>query len=240
MVYVDSHCHLYEFSDEEITGFIKDIIIVAVSDDVESSRKTTEFSKKYKGVVPCIGIHPWEVGTASLTEISAIEQLIVNHGVRCLGEVGLDRKFTPETIDKQRMFFAEFLSLAKEYGLAMNIHSVNTWREVYELLLKYDIEKAVFHWYTGPLDLIDEIVSSGYFISINPAYRIQEKHRKVIEYLDLEFMVTESDGPYEYRGLKLNPLMVKDTVSYIAQAKGVNEETVRNVILRNFEKTFLY
>jgi len=240
MVYVDSHCHLYEFGKEEITEFIKDIIIVAVSDDIESSRKTIEFSKKYRSIVPCIGIHPWEVGSTSLTEISAIEQLIVNHGVKCLGEVGLDRKFTPETIDKQRMFFAEFLNLAKEYGLVMNIHSVNTWREVYELLLKNDIEKAVFHWYTGPLELIDEIVSSGYFISINPAYRIQEKHRRVIEYLDLEFMVTESDGPYEYRELKLNPLMIKDTVNYIAQAKGVNEETVRNIVLRNFEEIFLH
>ncbi|OYT53782.1 MAG: deoxyribonuclease [Desulfurococcales archaeon ex4484_217_2] len=240
MVYVDSHCHLYEFSIKEIMEYIKDTLIAAVSDDLESSRKTVELSRKYENIVPCVGIHPWEIGSSSITEISVIEHLIVNHGVKCLGEVGLDRKFTPETIDKQRMFFTEFLNLAKEYGLAMNIHSVNTWREVYELLLKYDIEKAVFHWYTGPLDLIDEIVSSGYYISINPAYRIQEKHRRVIDYLDLEFMVTESDGPYVYRGLKLNPLMIKDTVNYIAQVKGVDEEAVRNIVLRNFEKTFLH
>jgi Mg-dependent DNase len=35
--------------------------------------------------------------------------------VRCLGEVGFDLKFTPNTIDRQRRFFEEFLRMAKEY-----------------------------------------------------------------------------------------------------------------------------
>ncbi len=238
MAYVDAHCHLYEFNEHEIKSFLKNTLIAAVSDDLESSMITIRLSKKYKNIVPCIGIHPWEINNASLNDVLELEKVIIKYGIKCLGEVGLDRKFVPETIDRQRMFFNEFLRMAREYNLSMNIHSVNTWREVYELLVKNDVEKAVFHWYTGPLDLIDEIVNAGYYISINPAYRIQEKHRMVVEYVDLDYIVTESDGPYEYKGLKLNPLMIDETLKYIAHVKDLNLNLVKRIVRRNFEKVF--
>ena len=32
----------------------------------------------------------------------------------------------------------------------------------------HHIENAIFHWYTGPENLIPEILDAGYFFSINP------------------------------------------------------------------------
>lgn len=238
MVYVDAHCHAYEFEEEEITNFTKEIFIAAVSDDLESSYKTIKLASKHKNIVPCIGIHPWEIGKTSREHLEEILTLIVKFGVKCLGEVGLDRKFTPETIDRQREFFNFFLQLARDYELSMNIHAAHTWKEVLDLLRKYEIEKAVFHWYTGPLELIDEITSSGYMISINPAYKIQEKHRKVIEHLNLEYMLTESDGPYSYRGLMLNPEMIKDTVLFISNIKRIQVNELIETLHKNFVSIF--
>lgn len=237
--YVDSHCHLYEYSGSEVKEFTRCFLIAAVSDDVHSSIKTLTMASKYNNVIPCVGIHPWEIGSTPREHIGKIMDLVSKYEVKCLGEIGLDRKFVPETIDRQREFFTQLLQIARDYDLTVNIHAVNTWIEVLGLLRKYDIERAVFHWYTGPLELIDEIISAGYYISINPAYTIQEKHRKVVDYVDLEYMVTESDGPYNYRGLKLNPEMIKETVKYIAEIKNLNAEETRNVIYENFKKIFI-
>lgn len=118
----------------------------------------------------------------------------------------------------------------------MNIHAAGAWNEVLELLRRYDIEKALIHWYTGPLNLIDEIISMNYYISINAALKIQEKHRKIVIYTPLNHILTESDGPYDYRGLKLEPLLVKDAVEWIARLKRQSIDVVKEIIYYNLTK----
>jgi len=105
-----------------------------------------------------------------------------------------------------------------------------------EILRKYDVEHAIIHWFSGPIELLEEIALSGYFITINPAIRIQERHRRVLEEASIEIILTESDGPYNYRGLNLRPDMIKDLVKYIAEVKGMREEVVEERIASNFRK----
>ncbi len=225
--YVDVHCHAVEYSAEDWEKIEKlGILVVAVSEDLQSSHATIELAKQMENVTPCVGIHPWCVGEASLDDLKVIEKMISREEARCIGEVGLDKKFVPETIERQRVFFEEFLRIAREYDVALNLHTAGAWREVYEELLRNDIRKAVFHWYTGPLDLMESIVENGYLISINVAAKIQEKHREVIKRVPLSSMVTESDGPYKYRGLRLSSAMLPELVKMIAEIKGVSENVV--------------
>ncbi|HID41960.1 MAG TPA: TatD family deoxyribonuclease, partial [Pyrodictium sp.] len=83
-----------------------------------------------------------------------------------------------------------------------------------------------------------DIEASGYMISINPAVKMQRKHQAVVRNAPLSTMLTESDGPYEYRGMKLNPAMVREVVGVIASIKGIEENIVQNHVLRNAEKLF--
>ncbi len=233
---VDSHCHLHEFQDVTIEKLCSKYTIVAVSDDAPSSLKTIEISKKYDTVIPCVGIHPWMVDKISKDEIYIIEKLCSE--AMCIGEVGLDTKFVPDTIDIQREIFEKMLKIAKEYSLPVNLHCAGTWKEVYNLVLKYDIDKAIFHWYTGPLDILEDIVRSGYFISINPAVKIQKKHQEVVKKVPLENMLLESDGPYEYRGLKLEPTLIDETVKIIAELKKVDVSIIVEKCRENVKKIF--
>ncbi|ADI31403.1 TatD family hydrolase [Staphylothermus hellenicus] len=236
--YIDMHCHCHEYSVEELSRFIgKNISLVCVSDDPVSSWKTLELKKKL-GITPCIGIHPWEAHKYSEKHAKEIVELAVKNNVKCLGEVGLDKRFVSKTYDRQLRIYEIFLKAAKEYDLVLNLHTAGAWREVYELLVKNDINRAYFHWYTGPLNLLDEIISSGYYIGINPAWKIQDKHRKVIMYASLENMLTESDAPYKYKGLELRPDYVIETVEYIAKVKNIQVEHVLLKINDNYEKLF--
>ncbi|RLG83485.1 MAG: TatD family deoxyribonuclease [Thermoprotei archaeon] len=235
--YVDVHCHCYEYSLDYLQKH-KDFIIVIVSDDVESSIKTIEYAQKLDNIVPCVGIHPWSIEEAKISDIETISRLIDKYNVKCIGEVGLDTKFVPKTIDKQREFFNKFLQLAKEYDLVMNIHAAGTWNEVLDLLIKNSIEKAIIHWYTGPPNLIDEIASQGYYIGVNPAWKIQKKHREIISLAPISILITESDAPYNYRGLKMEPRMVVDSIKYIGEVKKLHYDDVVKRISNNFRNLF--
>ncbi len=237
MEYVDMHCHCHEISIDELREYTKKIILVCVSDDPGSSEATIELTK-YVDIVPCIGIHPWEAHNYSLEDVNSLARFIDRHGIKCLGEIGLDKKFYPHTFEHQLKIFIRFLEIAREYDLFMNLHTAGAWREVYELLLKYDIKKAYFHWYTGPKTLLDSIVGSGYYIGINPAWKIQEKHRKIIEYAPITNIITESDAPYKYRNLYMKPDLVFETIGYIAKVKNMDYDEAKQVILNNYRRLF--
>lgn len=233
---VDAHCHLHEFGDG--AREFSDMLIVAVSDDLESSIRTLELAEEMSNVVPCVGVHPWEVGNLRPGELESLLRLVEEREVACLGEIGLDRIFCPETLEIQRRVFERLVALGREYGLVLNLHAAGAWREVLEVVENYDIERAIFHWYSGPLDVLGEIAERGYVITANPALTINKKHARAIEAADLDHILTESDGPYKYRGLDLNPRMVEGLVEKIARIKRTSVEQVVVRIRENARRLF--
>jgi len=237
-VLVDAHCHLHEYSDAEVRS-IGDlgIYVVSVSDDYKSSLKTLEISKRYGWVIPAIGLHPWNVDINYIDELKNIERLLLeNQLVRVIGEVGLDKKFKPYTLQYQDIVFRRFAEIAREKDFALNIHAANAWREVLDILYRYDVSLAIIHWYTGPLELIKEIVDRGYYITVNMAIAIQQKYREVVKVAPLDIMLVESDAPYRYRGLEFHPREITGVFRYVAELKGLDSNEVRNSIMKNSYK----
>lgn len=236
-VVYDMHAHTYELKDDEIEDILardRELVIVSVSDDPKSIVRTYELSRSYDQVIPCAGYHPWNFREGgSLEGVMESIRLAERLGVTCIGEVGLDRKFLPDdTWDIQVEAFKKFIELTSEVDGFLNIHSPGAWRDVLDMI-SGRVERAMLHWYTGPLDLIPVVKDMGYYISINPAIRIQEKHRRVAEYAPLDVIVFESDSPYNYRGLRLSPLMVRESIRIVASIKGVDPNTVLEYSVRN-------
>ena len=232
-LFVDSHVHLYEYGDNWKRFCLEDYVLLAVSDDYESSIKTVEIAKSCRGVVAAVGIHPWNVKNYNI-EVSVFEDLVKRCGIRFLGEIGIDKKFVPETFEYQKRVFEEFLDIAERYKLGLSIHAPNAWREALDLVKNRGIAVAIFHWYTGPEDIAREIVDYGFYIGINVAAQIQKKHREIIKVVPLENMLTESDAPYKYRGLYLEPTQIPHLINIVAEIKGVDSGYVKEVIWRNF------
>ena len=235
MRYVDAHVHLHEFDRESAARFAEKFILIAVSDDYESSLKTLELAHALK-VHPCVGVHPWEAHKVSDEEVSRTLKLLEREEAISIGEVGLDKKFVPKTFERQLEIFRKFLKAAEELSLLVNIHAAGAWKEVLEELERHNIERAIFHWYTGPLSILEKIVEKGYMLTVNPAIKIQNKMRKIVKEAPLSAILTESDGPYNYRGINLTPEMIPDTVKTIAQIKGLNQQTVAEKIHQNAKK----
>ncbi len=225
---IDAHVHYHELERS-----YDDMMILAVSDDLESSRKTLSLARRT--VLPCVGVHPWSVESSSLKDLDELRRIIERKEIICLGEIGLDRRRAC-SYNRQVEFFTEQLRIAADFSLPVNLHALDAWREVLNMLDRYEIERAIFHWFTGPLDLLEELRSRGYFITINPAVVVQEKHMKILLEAPLDMMLTESDGPYIYRGIRLNPSMIPWLISVISKVKGINTRDLKTMFAENLSR----
>ena len=232
--YVDAHCHVYGISEERLKKLTDEIIIVGVSEDLKTSRTVIELGKKFPNIIPMIGVHPWNVNKVPYKELQDVVALVKE--AKGFGEIGLDGK--TKNFEKQLDFLERFLEVANEYDLPVNLHTRAAWQEVINLLFKYEIKKAIFHWYSGPIEFLRDMEAQGYMITINPSVVFQEKHLKVLERAPLSIILTESDGPYRYRGKFLTPAEIPELVAFIARVKQTQQKRVRRAIYENLKKIF--
>ena len=232
---VDSHIHLHELPQHIISRYCNNekFVLLAVSDDIPSSEKTIDLSGKCKNVTAAVGIHPWNIKEEIPTD--ELERLKALAGrVRFLGEVGLDKRFVPDTFKIQLCFFRKILSLAEKNGMGLSIHAAGAWRVVLDELASYRVRAVAIHWFTGPYNLIKEIADRGYYIGVNVALKIQKKARLIVEKAPLGILLTESDAPYSYRGMTLTPDEIPSAMRIISDLKGVKIEELSEAILKNF------
>jgi Mg-dependent DNase len=115
----------------------------------------------------------------------------------------------------------------------VNVHAPDAWTDAVEELRRADVGRALIHWYTGPLDLLETIRDLGYYISINPVLTIQKKHQVAAKAADRRIVLVESDGPYEYRGMRLAPPAIRKTVEKLAELWETTQVYVVEVVENN-------
>jgi Tat protein secretion system quality control protein TatD with DNase activity len=122
---------------------------------------------------------------------------------KAVGETGLDfwYKGVRKDDDKkreQRDVFSRHLALAREFDLPIVIHSRGAWQECLEMACSAKVRKAEFHWYSGPVDVLKDIIDAGFLISCTPALAYSPELRKAVEFAPLERIMVETDTPVSY------------------------------------------
>ncbi|MEM3420628.1 MAG: TatD family hydrolase [Candidatus Hadarchaeum sp.] len=239
MKLIDCHAHLEEVPnlDQELKSAKEKGVaaIIAVGSDLYSNISVQQISEHYPNYVyPALGLHPWD-----LDRIDETIQFIEKNIERCtaLGEVGLDFKYqTPKEL--QVKAFAHMLELANRYDKPVIIHSRWAWREAFEMVKKAGAKRAVFHWYSGPLDVLREIIAQGFYVSATPAAEFSEAHQLVIKEVPLERLLLETDSPVKYRGIASTPSHVLKTLKAVAQLKKVDESRLAEITTKNVANIF--
>jgi TatD DNase family protein len=239
MFLVDVHTHLDELDDlsdalqEAKTAGIKGIIGVGVN--VDSNKKILEIAEENHGYVyPALGYHPWQMREDEVEEnLSFIREHIDKY--IALGEIGLDYKIKVKK-DLQWKVFGELLDIALEHDKPIIVHCRFSYRKALEMVVGKGIKRAVFHWYSGPLDLLEEILNNGYFISATPALTYSPPHQEAIKRAPLERILLETDSPVSYQGKEARPKDVWISLRGVARLKGVDlkvvvEQTTANASL---------
>jgi len=98
---------------------------------------------------------------------------------------------------------------------------------VLELITEFDIGPVVFHWYSGPLIILDEIARRGHYFSVNSAMISSKKGQHIINRVPKGQLLTETDGPFVTIGRR--PALPAD-VLVIHKWLAVDwKESIRNV-----------
>ena len=247
MKLIDCHAHLDEFEDVEAVlsraaaAGVAGILGVGVN--TATSIRILEIAEKYSApeIIPAIGLYPDEV---TVKEIESILALIdAEHaGLRALGEIGLDywirplRKKQPgreEVKALQQEAFRLQLRKARRYSLIPIIHSRGAWADSFRLAEEEGIERAIFHWYTGPLDVLEKILAAGYHISATPAAVYSPQLQEVLLAAPLERIILETDCPVPRREgderIGTEPADVRYSLEAVAELKEIPEEEVARI-----------
>ncbi len=244
---VDSHAHLEELGDlgsaierAKQSGVVA---IVAVGSDYESNHQVLEIAGRYQGFVhPALGLHPGRLNEDLLSLERHLQFIEDNLSVAvAVGEVGLDyhkRVVGAAGKDLQQKVLGTILALAKRCGKPAIIHSRYAWRDSFELTKKASLEKAIFHWYTGPTNVLREILEQGYFVSATLAVEYHAEHRRAVKEVPLENLLLETDCPVVYQGHQAEPADVSRALRATAEMKGLSPDFVAEKTTENALRLF--
>jgi len=247
---IDTHAHLEEIENlESVIAEAKSagiIAIVAVGSDYESNQKVLKLAGLYENFVyPALGWHPWNINESEIDRNLEFIESHIDEAV-AVGEVGLDyHKKVRERADKdlQKRVLKEVLLIAEAHKKPALIHSRYAWRDALDSVQEAQLEKAVFHWYTGTSSVLRDIVSQGYFISSTPAVEYHEEHRRAVKEIPLERMLLETDSPVVYRRgsefeYESRPADVIRSLRGAAVLKGVSEAQLAEATTANALRVF--
>lgn len=234
---VDTHCH-YDMFDNP-TQIIKDcenrnIITIGMTNLPSHFEMGYPHIKGYKYIRMALGLHPL-MAREHNRELVRFKKNIDNTSY--IGEVGLDfSRDGISTKDIQISSFEYVLETIKSKKKIVSLHSRRAEKEVLELLKKYEIKNAIFHWYSGGVKVLREIFENGYYFSINPTMVKSKSGQKLIAEMPLDRILTETDSPYTQIGSRTTkPSDVKIVISYLSESKGMSAEVVENKIYSNFK-----
>jgi len=253
MSIIDTHVHLDHLPDPETA--LKEAreagveAIVAVGVDLAANQKNLEFKKgiNLPVVYLACGIHPGNIKSQEVEE--CFDFIRRNRGeIAAIGEIGMDFwykwvKKDEAKKDEQRVVFRRQLELAKELGLPVVIHSRGTWGECFETAKKIGISKAVFHWYSGPLDVLDKILGAGYLISAAPSLAVSPQSREAVAHAPIEQVLIETDSPVFFQisseeGFTATPKEVWRTLRAYCELKKTDEQKSLSVFNQNAKEFF--
>lgn len=150
--------------------------------------------RTYKHVRLALGFHPL-LAHQLQNELSLFERLLDKTSY--IGEIGLD--FSREgkaTKDIQIESLRRILSYLRGKSKILSVHSRNAEQELLALLKEYEIRNVIFHWYTGDVSLVPEILQEGYYFSVNEAMTLTNKGRNIIDRIPLDRLLIETDCPF--------------------------------------------
>ena len=233
---IDTHCHidLYTNPRKVLQECVKaDLTVLAMTNLPSHFEMGYSHFQSLKKIRLALGMHPL-MADSHKKEFALFQKNLDKTSY--IGEIGLDfSKEGNKTKEIQIDSFEKVLQSVSNKKKILSIHSRKAEKEVLELLIKYKISNAIFHWYSGPLNLICKIIDSGYYFSINPSMINSVNGRTIISKIPIGRMLTESDGPFvEYNQKVIQPWDLRLVLDYISNCKQINIYDVENQIQTNF------
>lgn len=252
MPIIDTHAHIDQIEDwSEALERAKQAQvsdIVAVSVDLNSMRKVLDLAGKSLDIKihTALGIHPEMVQEGVASEVFDFIRAHRQDAI-AIGETGLDYWYkwvrdNQQQRAKQKDSFAKQLLMAREFDLPIIIHSRGAWRDCLSMTKEVGVVRALFHWYSGPVDILQEILQAGFYVSTSPSVAYSPQSQQAMLAADLERILIETDSPVTYKddqgSFRSEPKDVVRTWKALSRLKNVDEEKLLNIVNQNARNFF--
>lgn len=259
MKYFDSHAHYYdERFEDELTGSVDELInalllnsnsyIINVGTSPETSRAAIAQASRHENMYTAIGIHPSDTRFLSNMEdeLADIEALITTRESKCvcLGEIGLDYHYPETDKEKQMRYFRAQMQLASRLGVPVCIHDREAHEDVMTILRAFPGVTGIIHSYSGSVEMAEELVRMGYFISFSGTLTFANARRpkEVAAQISRDRVLIETDAPYLAPHPKRGTLNHSGNLAYtnatLAAIFGVSEEECAKITEENAKRVF--
>ena len=225
--------------------------VVQVGTDLTSSRWSAGIAAVEPRVLAAVALHPNEAplldaaGTLD-DQLAEIFELAGRPRVRAIGETGLDYFRTGEDgqAAQQRSFEAH-IAIAKERGLALQIHDRDAHRDVLATLLRVGApERTVFHCFSGDEELARTLAENGWYASFagTVTFNNAPALRVALEVLPRRLVLIETDAPYltpmPFRGRPNSSYLIPYTLRAMAAHLGTDVSVLAALISSNTEEVY--
>jgi TatD DNase family protein len=252
----DNHTHL-EIADGDQPMNYQDHLALAnqvgilgavqVGVTLESSKWSAEVAATEPRLLAAVAIHPneaarYENKQALDVDIDGIADLASQERVRAIGETGLDFFRTESEQGKsfQQHSFERHIQIAKDFGLALQIHDRDAHEQVVETLLRVGApEKVVFHCYSGDIELAKICAEHSWYTSFagNITIKRNQHLRDSFRHMPKDLILVETDAPFltpePLRGRPNAPYLVPITVRFMAAELGMDANELSGQLAKN-------
>jgi len=241
---IDAHVHLDKYGDllDRALREIDEnrIFTVATAMDVPSYLELQQISERSELVLPTFGIHPRRAAEYAdhLRDIGRYIEMSP-----AIGEIGLDFHWVKDTSTyaAQRKVLEYFIAAAAEQKKFVNLHTKAGEKEILDLLQKYDVRRAIIHWYSGPMDILQAMIDFGCYFTIGVEVLSSDYIKQIAKAVPDHLLLTETDNPGALRWLKKNdevgmPTAIKAVVNALAELRQSTPERIEQLVHANFSR----
>lgn len=233
---LDSHCHLDRYEDAQAVAAEaarRGVFTIAVTNLPSHFRAGVPHVRRFAKVRLALGLHPLAAAEHA-REISDFEALLSTTSF--VGEVGLDySKEGRETKARQLESFRHIARLVGQSPKVLSLHSRGAEDDLLRVLEEFRVKRAIFHWYSGSLKTLGDILAAGHLLSVNPAMARSRKGREIIAQIPRTQILSETDGPYvRVGGVAARPWDAALVEQHLAKAWDCPVEETRAQLWLNF------
>jgi len=253
MQITDTHSHIYlgEFADdrgEMLKRAGKEGVERILMPAIDSTTHEQMIGIENLNPSQCfamMGLHPCSIKENFRDELNIVQKYLSERKFVAVGEIGLDFYWDKTFISEQVEAFRLQINWALGLGLPIVIHSRSSIDQCIEIVRQNQNGKlkGVFHCFSGTVEQANEIIGLGFYLGIGGVITYKNSGLdKVMEQLDMNYIVLETDAPYlspvPFRGKRNEVSYIKYVAQKIADVKRMTIEEVAAITSANAEALF--
>ncbi|MCA8941269.1 MAG: TatD family hydrolase [Planctomycetes bacterium] len=245
----DTHCHLgYDDPNDGAPDVARARdagveLLLDVGIDLASSLRARARASQLDGVFSSAGLHPNDCGKID-AEWGELERLCRSTACTAVGETGLDFFRDHTTPEQQIEAFERHLELAVEIDKPVIVHCRDAFDRTFEVLRRFPGVRGVMHCFSGGPADAERALELGFYLSFaGPlTYKKSDELRAAAAAVPADRMLVETDAPFlppqSRRGKRNEPALVVETLTKLAEVRGIEFEAAAERTTANARTLF--